>query len=112
MSWPCFTFEPARNSHCTSPAAPSSIRSQQITPFTSHANHCGPCVDIPLLTSIGGQQRVAPSPPLLTHDVRVFVPALPLITLPGAPAAPASAWSFFPAVSPMLMALWTVVLLL
>jgi uncharacterized protein UPF0016 len=47
-------FEPARDSRCTS----------SVAPIASQADHCGPCVDIPLLTSAGDQQRVAPSPPL------------------------------------------------
>jgi hypothetical protein len=103
-------FEPARNSRCTTPIAPASISSHQIMPWTSQPDHCGPCVDVPLLSSEGDPQLVPASPPLLTLDGPVLALAMPVISLPGAPAAPTSAWSFFPAVSPMLMALRTVVL--
>ena len=103
-------FEPARNSRCTTPIAPTLTSSYQITPWTSQPDHCGPCVDVPLLSSEGDQQLIPASPPLLTLDSPVLALAMPVISLPGAPAAPTSAWSFFPAVSPMLMALRTVVL--
>jgi hypothetical protein len=106
------TFEPARNSRCTTPIAPTLTPSQQITPLTSQPDHCGPCVDVPLLTSEGNQQLVPASPPLVTLDGPVLTLALPVISLPAAPAASTSAWSFFPAVSPVLIALRTVVLLL
>ena len=105
-------FEFARNSRCTTPIAPTSTLSQQITPWPSPPDHCGPCVDVPLLTSEDDQQFIAPSPPLLTPDVPVLALAMPLVAMPVAPAAPTSAWSSFPTVSPMLTALRTVVLLL
>jgi len=67
---------------------------------------------VPLLSSEGDQQLVPASPPLLTLNSPVLALAMLVISLPGVPVAPISAWSFFPAVSPMLMALRTVVLLL
>ena len=105
-------FEFARNSRCTTPIVPASTLSQQITPWTSLPNHCGPCVDVPLLTSEDDQQFIASSPQLLTPDIQMLALAMPLVAMPVVPAAPTSAWSFFPTVSPMLTALRTVVLLL
>ena len=105
-------FEFARDRRCTTPLAPTSTLSYQITPWTSPPDHCGPCVDVPLLTSEDDQQFIAPSPPLLTPDVPVLALAMPLVAMPVVPAAPTSAWSSCPTVSPMLTALRTVVLLL
>jgi hypothetical protein len=105
-------FEFARNSRCTIPIVPASTLSHQITPWTSPPDHCGPCVDVPLLTSEDDQQFIAPSPPLLASDVPVLALAMPLVAMPVVPAAPMSAWSSFLTVSPMLTALRTVVLLL
>jgi len=105
-------FEFARNSRCTTPIAPTSTLSYQITPWTSPPEHCGPCVDVPLLTSEDDQQFVALVPPLLTLDVPVLALTMPLVAMPIVPAAPTSVWSSFPTVSPMLTALRTVVLLL
>ena len=105
-------FEFARNSRCTIPIVPVSTLSHQITPWTSPPDHCGPCVDVPLLTSEDDQQFIAPSPPLLASDVPVLALTMSLVILPAVPVVPTSTWSLFPAVSPMLMALRTVVLLL
>ena len=105
-------FEFARDSRCTTPLVPASTLSQQITPWTSPPDHCGPCVDVPLLTSEDDQQFIAPSLPLLTLDVPVLALAMPLVAMPVVPAASTSAWPFFPTISPMLTALRTVVLLL
>src|SRR4029453_14888631 len=105
-------FEFARNSRCTTPIAPTSPLTQQITPWTSPPDHCGPCVDVPLLTSEDDQQFIAPSPQFLTPNIPMLALAPPLVAMPVVPAAPTSAWSSFPTVSPMLMALRTVVLLL
>jgi hypothetical protein len=105
-------FEFARDSRCTTPIVLASPLSQQITPWTLPLDHCGPCVDVPLLSSEDDQQFIAPSPPLLTPDISVLALATPLGAMPVVPAAPMSAWSFFLTVSPMLTALRTVVLLL
>jgi len=105
-------FEPARNSRCATPTAPTSTLSQQIAPWTSPPDHCGPCVDVPLLSSEDDLQFVAPSPPRLTLDVPVLALAMPLVTMPVAHAVPTSVWSSFLAVSLTLMALRTIVLLL
>jgi hypothetical protein len=105
-------FEFARNSRCATPIAPTSTLSYQITPWTSLPDHCGPCVDVPLLTSEDDQQFIVPSPPLLAPDVPVLALAMPLVAMPVVPAAPMSAWSSYPTVSPILTTLRTVVLLL
>jgi len=105
-------FEPARHSRCTTPIVSTSTPSQQSTQLASQSDHCGPCVDVPVLTSEGNQQLVAPSPLLLTYNGPMLALAMPLVAMPVVHAAPLSAWSSFPAVSPMLMALRTVVLLL
>lgn len=105
-------LEFARNSRCTTPLAPASPLSPQITPWTSPPDHCGPCVDVPLLTSEDGQQFIVPSPPLLAPDVPVLALAMPLVATPAVPAVPTSAWPSCPTVSPMLTTLRTVVLLL
>jgi hypothetical protein len=105
-------FEFARNSRCTTPIALASTLSPQITPWTSLPDHCGPCVDVPLLTSEDDQQFIASSPPLLAPDVPVLALAVPLVAMPVVPAVPTSAWAFFPTISPMLTSLRTVVLLL
>src|SRR5262245_11140171 len=105
-------FEFARNSRCTTPIVPASTLSQQITPWTLPPDHCGPCVDVPLLTSEDDQQFIAPSPSLLTLDVSVLALAMPLVTMPVSPAALMSASSSSLTVSSMLTALRTVVLLL
>ena len=105
-------FEFARNSRCTTPIVPASTLSRQITPWTLPPDHCGPCVDVPLLTSEDNQQFIASSPQLLTPDIQMLALAMPLVAMPVVPAAPTSAWPFFPTVSPMLTALRTVVLLL
>jgi hypothetical protein len=105
-------FEFARNSRCTTPIAPTSTLSHQITPWTSPPDHCGPCIDVPLLTSEGDPQFVAPFPPLLTPDVPVLALSMPLVTMLVVPAAPTCAWASFPTVSPMLTEIRTVVLLL
>ena len=105
-------FEFARDSRCTTPLVPAPTLSQQITPWTSPPDHCGPCVDVPLLTSEDDQQFIAPSSQFLTPDVPVLALAISLVAMPVVPAAPTSAWSSFPTASPMLTALRTVVLLL
>jgi hypothetical protein len=105
-------FEFARNSRCTTPIVPASTLSQQITPWTLQPDHCGPCVDVPLLTSEDDQQFIAPSPQFLTPNIPMLALATPLVAMTVVPAAPTSAWSFFPTVSPMLTVLRTVVLLL
>jgi len=64
------------------------------------------------LTSEDDQQFIASSPQLLTPDIQMLALAMPLVAMPVVPAAPTSAWSFFPTVSPLLTALRTVVLLL
>jgi hypothetical protein len=105
-------FEFARNSRCTTPIVLASTLSQQITPWTLPPDHCGPCVDVPLLTSEDDQQFIAPSPQLSAPDAPVLALAMPLVTMPVVPAAPTSARSSSSTVSPMLTALRTVVLLL
>jgi len=105
-------FELARNSRCATPIVPASTLSHQITPWTSPPDHCGPCVDVPLLTSEDGQLFIVLSPPLLGPDVPVLALAVPLVAMPVVPAVPTSAWAFFPTISPMLTSLRTVVLLL
>lgn len=105
-------FEFARNSRCTTPIAPTAPLSQQITPWTSPSDHCGPCVDVPLLTSEDGRQFIAPFPPLLTLDVPALALSMPLVAIPVISVAPTSAWSSFLTVSSMLTTLRTVVLLL
>ena len=105
-------FEFARDSRCTTPLVPASTLSQQIMPWTSLPDHCGPCVDVPLLTSEEDQQFIAPSPQLLAPDAPVLALAMPCVAMPVVPAAPTSARSSSPTVSPMLTALRTVVLLL
>jgi hypothetical protein len=105
-------FEFARNSRCTTPIVLASTLSQQITPWTLPPDHCGRCVDVPLLTSEDDQQFIAPSPQFLTPNIPMLALATPLVAMTVVPAAPTSAWSFFPTVSPMLTVLRTVVLLL
>jgi hypothetical protein len=58
-------FEPARNSRCTTPVTPTLTPSQQITASTSQPDHCGPCVDTPLLTSDAHSPQFVPLFPLL-----------------------------------------------
>src|SRR5262245_25065132 len=105
-------LEFARNSRCTTPIVPTSALTQQITPWTSLPDHCGPCVDVPLLTSEDDQQFIAPSPPLLTPNIPMLALATPLVAIPIVSAAPTSGWSSLPTVSPILTTLRTVVLLL
>ena len=105
-------FEFARNSRCATPIVPASTLPHQITPWPSPPDHCGPCVDVPLLTSEDDQQFLMPSPPLLVPDVSVLALAMPLVAMPVAPAVPTSVWAFFPTISPMLTSIQTVVLLL
>lgn len=69
-------FEPARNSRCTTPIAPTSTSLQQITPWTSPPDHCGPCIDAPLLTSDAASQQFVPTFPLL---LQLEVPGFALV---------------------------------
>jgi hypothetical protein len=105
-------FEFARNSRCTTPIVLASTLSQQVTPWTLPPDHCGPCVDVPILTSEDDQQFIAPSPQFLTPNIPMLALATPLVSMTVVPTAPTSAWAFFPTVSPMLTVLRTVVLLL
>src|SRR2546425_997327 len=69
-------FEPARNSRCTTPIAPASTSSHQITSWTSQPDHCGSCVDVPLLTSDAASQQFIPTFPLL---LQLEMPGLALV---------------------------------
>lgn len=106
-------FEPARNSRCTTLMTPTATLSQQITPSTSPPDHCGPCVDVPLLTSDADAQQFVPTFPLV---LQLEVPGLALVSW-VVPAAPALAftpvWLSLPRVTnTTLSALRTVMLLL
>ena len=70
-------FEPARNSRCATPIAPTSTLAQQITPWTSPPDHCGPCVDVPLLTSDTASQQFVPTFPRL---LQLEVPGFALVS--------------------------------
>lgn len=106
-------FEPARNSRCTTPSAPTSTPSQQITPWTSPPDHCGPCVDAPLLTSEADSQQFVPTFPLL---LQLEVPGFALVpgVVSASPALPFTPfWLSLPRVTnTTLSALRTVILLL
>ena len=106
-------LEPARNSRCTTPIAPISTLSQQITPWTSPPDHCGPCVDVPLLTSDDASQQFVPTFPLL---LQLEAPGFVLVSwaVSASPELPLTPfWLSLPsAINTTLSALRTVILLL
>lgn len=106
-------FEPARNSRCTPPIAPTSTPSQQIAPWTSQLDHCGPCVDAPLLTSDADSQQCVQTFPRLRQ---LEVPGFALVpwVVSAAPELPFTPfWLSLPRVTnTTLSALRTVILLL
>jgi hypothetical protein len=106
-------FEPVRDSRCTTLIAPASTLLQQITPWTSPPDHCGPCVDVPLLTNDTASQQFVPTFPLLLQRE---VPGFALVSwiVSAAPELPLTpGWLSFPRViNTTLRALRTVILLL
>src|SRR5262249_42540846 len=80
-------FESARNSRCTTPLAPTSTPLSQLTPWTAPSDHCGPCVDAPLVTSDVASHRFVPAFPFL---LQLEVPGFALApwTISASPALP------------------------
>jgi hypothetical protein len=105
-------FETARNGHCTTPIAPTSTLSQQTIPWASPPDHCGPCVDVPLLTSDAVSQQFVPTFPLV---LQLEVPGSVLVpwAVSAAPELPLRpCWLSCPRViNTILRALRTVILL-
>jgi len=106
-------FEPVRNSHCATPIAPTSTLSQQITARGSPPDHCGPCVDVPLLTSDAASQQFVTTFPFL---FQLEVPGFTLVpwVVSASPELPSTPfWLSLPRVTnTTLSALRTVILLL
>ena len=106
-------FEHTRNSRCATPIAPPSTPSYQITQLTSPPDHCGPCVDAPLLTSDADSQQFVLTFPLL---LQLEVPGFALVpwVVSASPELPLTpCWLSLPRVTnTTLSALRTVILLL
>src|SRR5262249_7830919 len=106
-------FESARNTRCTTPLAPTSTTLLQITPWTAPSDHCGPCVDAPLVTSDADSQRFVSAFRLV---LQLEVPGFALVpwTISASPALPFTPfWPSPPRVThTTLTALRTVILLI
>ena len=105
-------FEPARNSSCATPMALTSPALQQITPFPSQPDHCGPCIDVSLSTSKSDDQQLLSASRSLP---KLEAPALVLVTfvLPVSVESPQRYCVVPPASrADTLLALRTVILLL
>ena len=106
-------LETARNSRCTTPIAPTLTQLPQITPWTSPPDHCGPCVDVPLLTSNADAQQFILAFPLW---LQLAVPGFALVpwVVSASPVLPCMpCWLSLPRVTnTTLSALRTVILLL
>ena len=104
-------FEPVRNSRCTTLLALTSTPSSQITPWTAPPDHCGPCVDVPLLTSDADSQQFVPTfPRLLQLEVPGFA-LVPWIISASPPLPCTPFWLSLPRVThTTLSALRTVIL--
>jgi hypothetical protein len=107
------TFEKARNGRCgTAGLQPSAATRLHTAVTLARADHCGPCVDIPMLTGDTRQQSL----PVLPSPMQSAVPVLTLApgVLPFSPelvtTPPLLALLLTP--SPTLRALRTVVLLI
>jgi hypothetical protein len=106
-------LEPVRNSRCATPIAPPLTLSQQITPWTFSPDHCGPCVDVPLLTSDTASQQFVPTFSFLLQLEMSGFTLVPWVVSasPELPSTPF--WLSLPRVTnTTLSALRTVILLL
>jgi hypothetical protein len=105
-------FESARNGHCATPIALTSTLSQQITSWASPPDHCGPCVDVPLLTSEAACQQFVPTFPLLLQREIPGAVLVPRIVSVAPALSFTPYWlSFARVINTTLHALRTVILL-
>jgi uncharacterized membrane protein len=105
-------FEAAHNGRCgTAVVLQSATMRSQAAVTLARADHCGPCVDVPVLTGDTRQQPL----PALHSPIQSAVPAFVLVT-DISPVSPEVATTpplraLFPITSSTLRALRTVVLL-
>lgn len=105
-------FEVTHNGRCGTAVMLQSATVRQHTAVTlARADHCGPCVDIPVLTGDTRQQPL----PVLSSPLQSAVPGPVLVTdaFPVSPDVTTTPplHALFPLASPVLRALRTVVLL-
>lgn len=104
------TLEATRNGRCTALMS-LAVPSKTAIPL-SNADHCGPCIDMPLLTDNARERPLSMMATSVQLNMPVLAPATDIVTLPLAliptPLRSASAL----VLSPTLMALRTIVLLI